>query len=845
MITVSDLPRTDMSRFLSARVFEGRTQGPARPDSRATVRGSNLGSLAENLSPVVTGPESVGNPLEATLWEERALAADLLLRDLEDAVEANPALAALLVPLARADRQPRVVRGMIRVGRDEQPQNGCARSAYDEDRAFLRGSRRRPHPHDLTGVCLAVHIGGKEDGTRTGFGLLNPNLRGLADGRAASVQANAVINATQTGVQGMGLANGQCPFNSRPSGWVRARHVDYSKPMSKNFAATTFTDPARIRNFCIIAHIDHGKSTLADRILQLSKVVEERDMRDQYLDNMDIERERGITIKAQNVRLPWIPRSGPLEGEEIVMQMIDTPGHVDFTYEVSRALEACEGAILLVDAAQGIEAQTLANLYLAMENDLEIIPVLNKIDLPAADPEKYSLEIANIIGCEPEDVLRVSGKTGEGVEALLDKVAELVPAPTSDFGPDAPARAMIFDSIYDTYRGVVTYIRMVDGTLKPRQKVTMMSTGANHELLEVGIVSPTMHKCEGLGPGEVGYLITGVKDVRETKVGDTITWASGGAEEPLEGYADPKPMVYSGLFPISQADFPDLRDALEKLQLNDASLTYEPETSVALGFGFRCGFLGLLHMEITRDRLEREFDLDLISTAPSVTYRVVGEDGAEQIIHNPSDWPEGKLREVYEPVVKTTIIVPADFVGPTMELCQSKRGQMGGMDYLSEDRVELRYTMPLGEIIFDFFDQLKSRTKGYASLNYEDAGEQLADLVKVDVLLNGDPVDAFSAIVHRDSAQWYGNKMTKKLKELIPRQQFEVPVQASIGSKIIARENIRAMRKDVLAKCYGGDISRKRKLLEKQKAGKKRMKSLGSVSVPQEAFVAALSTDDD
>lgn len=845
MITVSDLPRTDMSRFLSARVFEGRTQGPARPDSRATVRGSNLSSLAENLSPVVTGPEPVGNPLEAALREERALAADLLLRDLQDPVEANPALTALLVPLARTDGQPTVVRGVVRVGGDEKPQNGCARPAYDEDRAFLRGSRRRPHPHDLTGVSLAVHIGGKEDGTRAGFGLLNPNLRGLADGRAASVQANAVINAAQTGVQGVGLANGQCPFNSRPSGWVRARHVDYSKPMSKNFAATTFTDPARIRNFCIIAHIDHGKSTLADRILQLSQVVEERDMRDQYLDNMDIERERGITIKAQNVRLPWIPRSGPFEGQEIVMQMIDTPGHVDFTYEVSRALEACEGAILLVDAAQGIEAQTLANLYLAMENDLEIIPVLNKIDLPAADPEKYSLEIANIIGCEPEDVLRVSGKTGEGVDALLDKVAELVPAPTSDFGPDAPARAMIFDSIYDTYRGVVTYIRMVDGTLKPRQKVTMMSTGANHELLEVGIVSPTMQKCEGLGPGEVGYLITGVKDVRETKVGDTVTWASGGAEEPLEGYADPKPMVYSGLFPISQADFPDLRDALEKLQLNDASLTYEPETSVALGFGFRCGFLGLLHMEITRDRLEREFDLDLISTAPSVTYRVVGEDGAEQIIHNPSDWPEGKLREVYEPVVKTTIIVPADFVGPTMELCQSKRGQMGGMDYLSEDRVELRYTMPLGEIIFDFFDQLKSRTKGYASLNYEDAGEQLADLVKVDILLNGDPVDAFSAIVHRDSAQWYGNKMTKKLKELIPRQQFEVPVQASIGSKVIARENIRAMRKDVLAKCYGGDISRKRKLLEKQKAGKKRMKSLGSVSVPQEAFVAALSTDDD
>ena len=614
--------------------------------------------------------------------------------------------------------------------------------------------------------------------------------------------------------------------------------------MSTNFAATTFTDPSKIRNFCIIAHIDHGKSTLADRILQLSQVVEERDMRDQYLDNMDIERERGITIKAQNVRLPWIPQSGPLKGEEIVMQMIDTPGHVDFTYEVSRALEACEGAILLVDAAQGIEAQTLANLYLAMENDLEIIPVLNKIDLPAADPEKYSLEIAHIIGCEPEEVLRVSGKTGEGVAELLDKVAELVPAPTSEFGPDAPARAMVFDSVYDTYRGVVTYIRMMDGKLTPRQKVTMMSTGANHELLEVGIVSPTVQKCEGLGPGEVGYLITGVKNVRETKVGDTITWASNGASEPLKGYADPNPMVYSGLFPISQADFPDLRDALEKLQLNDASLTFEPETSVALGFGFRCGFLGLLHMEITRDRLEREFGLDLISTAPSVTYRVVAEDGEESYVHNPSDWPAGKLREVHEPIVKMTIIVPEEFVGPTMELCQSKRGQMGGMDYLSEDRVELRYTMPLGEIIFDFFDMLKSRTKGYASLNYEEAGEQLADLVKVDILLNGDPVDAFSAIVHRDSAQWYGNKMTKKLKEIIPRQQFEVPVQAAIGSKIIARENIRAMRKDVLAKCYGGDISRKRKLLEKQKAGKKRMKNIGSVSVPQEAFVAALSTDE-
>ncbi|MCQ9172084.1 elongation factor 4 [Corynebacterium amycolatum] len=612
--------------------------------------------------------------------------------------------------------------------------------------------------------------------------------------------------------------------------------------MTKNFAEQTFTDPSRIRNFCIIAHIDHGKSTLADRILQLSGVVEARDMRDQYLDNMDIERERGITIKAQNVRLPWVPSTGQHAGEEIVLHLIDTPGHVDFTYEVSRALEACEGAILLVDAAQGIEAQTLANLYLAMENDLEIIPVLNKIDLPAADPDKYAEEIAHIIGCAPEDVMRVSGKTGEGVEEMLDRVCELVPAPVGD--PEAPARALIFDSVYDTYRGVVTYIRVVDGQLKPREVIQMMSTGTKHELLEIGVVSPQPKKCKGLGVGEVGYLITGVKDVRQSKVGDTVTLNATPAEEPLEGYEEPKPMVYSGLFPISQADYPDLRDALEKLQLNDASLTFEPETSVALGFGFRGGFLGLLHMEITRARLEREFDLDLISTAPNVVYRVVTEDGSEVTVHNPSDWPEGKLREIYEPMVKCTIVVPSEFVGPTMELCQQKRGEMGGMDYLSEDRVELRYKMPLGEIIFDFFDMLKSRTRGYASLNYEDAGEQIADLVKVDILLQGEAVDAFSAIVHRDNAQWYGNKMTKKLRELIPRQQFEVPVQAAIGSKIIARENIRALRKDVLAKCYGGDISRKRKLLEKQKAGKKRMKNIGSVSVPQEAFVAALSTDE-
>ncbi|MEH0147312.1 translation elongation factor 4 [Corynebacterium sp. Q4381] len=618
----------------------------------------------------------------------------------------------------------------------------------------------------------------------------------------------------------------------------------------RNFAEETFTDPARIRNFCIIAHIDHGKSTLADRILQLSGVVDERDMRDQYLDNMDIERERGITIKAQNVRLPWVPKTGEHAGEEFVLQMIDTPGHVDFSYEVSRSLDACEGAILLVDAAQGIEAQTLANLYMAMENDLEIIPVLNKIDLPAADPEKFALEIANIIGCEPEEVLRVSGKTGQGVPELLDKVVELIPAPKSEMedgsdAADAPARALIFDSVYDTYRGVVTYIRMVDGKLLPNQQVQMMNTGTKLDILEIGVVSPTMKKTKGLGPGEVGYLITGVKDVRETRVGDTVTWASKGADDPLEGFEEVKPMVYSGLFPVSQEDFPALRESLEKLQLNDASLTFEPETSVALGFGFRCGFLGLLHMEITRDRLEREFDLDLISTAPSVTYRVMREDGTEQVVHNPSDWPGGKIDEVYEPIVNMTIIVPQEFVGTTMELCQSKRGTMKNMEYLSEDRVELRYIMPLGEIIFDFFDMLKSRTKGYASLNYEEAGEQLGDLVKVDILLQGEPVDAFSAIVHKESAQWYGNKMTKKLKELIPRQQFEVPVQAAIGSKIIARENIRALRKDVLSKCYGGDISRKRKLLEKQKAGKKRMKSIGSVTVPQEAFVAALSTDEE
>ncbi|WP_082971323.1 translation elongation factor 4 [Mycobacterium sp. 852002-51971_SCH5477799-a] len=603
-----------------------------------------------------------------------------------------------------------------------------------------------------------------------------------------------------------------------------------------SFADKTFTAPAQIRNFCIIAHIDHGKSTLADRMLQFTGVVDERSMRAQYLDRMDIERERGITIKAQNVRLPW-----KVGDTEYVLHLIDTPGHVDFTYEVSRALEACEGAVLLVDAAQGIEAQTLANLYLALDRDLHIIPVLNKIDLPAADPDRYAAEIAHIIGCEPGDVLRVSGKTGDGVADLLDHVVREVPPPQGE--ADAPLRAMIFDSVYDIYRGVVTYVRVVDGKITPRERIAMMSTGATHELLEVGIVSPEPKASDGLGVGEVGYLITGVKDVRQSKVGDTVTTARRGAAEALTGYREPKPMVYSGLYPVDGSDYPVLRDALDRLQLNDAALTYEPETSVALGFGFRCGFLGLLHMEITRERLEREFNLDLISTSPNVVYRVIKEDNTEIRVTNPSDWPEGKIREVYEPVVKTTIIAPSEFIGTIMELCQSRRGELGGMDYLSPERVELRYTMPLGEIIFDFFDSLKSRTRGYASLDYEEAGEQEAQLVKVDILLQGEAVDAFSAIVHRDGASAYGNKMTTKLKELIPRQQFEVPIQAAIGSKIIARENIRAIRKDVLSKCYGGDITRKRKLLEKQKEGKKRMKTIGRVDVPQEAFVAALSAD--
>ncbi len=596
------------------------------------------------------------------------------------------------------------------------------------------------------------------------------------------------------------------------------------------------TDPSTIRNFSIIAHIDHGKSTLADRMLQVTGVVEERQMRAQYLDRMDIERERGITIKSQAVRLPYTAS----DGRDYVLNLIDTPGHVDFSYEVSRSLAACEGAILLVDAAQGIEAQTLANLYLAIDNDLQIIPVLNKIDLPAAQPEKYAAELAHIIGCSPDDVLKVSAKTGQGVPELLDEVVRLVPPPIGD--ADAPARALIFDSVYDSYRGVVTYVRVVDGLLSTRERIEMMSTRATHDLLEVGVISPEPKASGSLGVGEVGYLITGVKDVRQSRVGDTVTTSNKGATEALGGYRDPKPMVFSGLYPIDGSDYPLLRDALDKLKLNDAALVYEPETSVALGFGFRCGFLGLLHLEIVRERLEREFDLDLISTAPNVVYDVTMEDDTVITVTNPSEFPTGKVAEVREPIVRATLLAPSDYVGAIMELCQTRRGSLLGMDYLSEDRVELRYTLPLAEIVFDFFDQLKSKTKGYASLDYEPSGEQAANLVKVDILLHGDAVDAFSAIVHRDKAYAYGVAMASKLRELIPRQQFEVPIQAAIGSRVIARETIRAIRKDVLAKCYGGDITRKRKLLEKQKEGKKRMKMVGRVEVPQEAFIAALST---
>ena len=616
--------------------------------------------------------------------------------------------------------------------------------------------------------------------------------------------------------------------------------VDRGRTTPAGQAAAYGHTPLEIlRNFCIIAHIDHGKSTLADRMLQLTGVVGERQMRAQYLDRMDIERERGITIKSQAVRLPW---TGPAGGQ-YVLNLIDTPGHVDFSYEVSRSLAACEGAVLLVDAAQGIEAQTLANLYLALAADLHVIPVLNKIDLPAAQPARYAEELARVIGGDPGDVLRVSAKTGEGVPELLNAVVEQVPPPSGD--PSAPARALIFDSIYDTYRGVVTYVRVVDGRLTRREKSLMMSTGAAHDTLEVGVISPEPTPTGALGAGEVGYLITGVKNVRQARVGDTVTSAAHPAAGPLAGYDHPRPMVFSGLYPVDGDDYPQLRDALDKLRLNDAALVYEPETSTALGFGFRCGFLGLLHMEIVRERLEREFGLTLISTAPNVVYRVIRESGEELTVTNPSEFPDGKVDRIFEPVVRATVLAPAEYIGTIMELCQGRRGTLLGMDYLSADRVEIRYTMPLAEIIFDFFDQLKSRTRGYASLDYEPAGEAEASLVKVDILLQGQPVDAFSQIVHADNAREYGIAMTSKLRELIPRQQFEVPIQAAIGSRIIARENIRALRKDVLAKCYGGDITRKRKLLEKQKEGKRRMKTIGRVEVPQEAFIAALSTQPD
>ena len=568
-------------------------------------------------------------------------------------------------------------------------------------------------------------------------------------------------------------------------------------PISKS-PQPAATKPSQIRNFCIIAHIDHGKSTLADRMLGITGVVEDRNMRAQYLDRMDIERERGITIKSQAVRLPW--RSG-IDNQDYILNMIDTPGHVDFTYEVSRSLAACEGAILLVDCAQGIEAQTLANLYLAMENELTIIPVLNKIDLPAAQPDKFAEELAKLIGCNPEDCLRVSGKTGVGVENLLDEIVKQIPSPIGD--PNAPTRALIFDSVYDSYRGVVTYVRVVDGRLSPRDQIQMYSTGVRHEMLEVGVISPEPVASNGLGVGEVGYLITGVKDVRQSRVGDTVTTYNNPAKVALAGYKDPKPMVFSGLFPLDGAEYPMLREALDKLQLNDAALVFEPESSAALGFGFRCGFLGLLHMEIVRERLEREAGLTLISTAPSVVYNVTLDDGKKLVVTNPSEYPDGKIAEVYEPIVKATILAPSEFIGTIMELCQQRRGVQKGMDYLSEDRIEIRYTLPLAEIVFDFFDQLKSRTRGYASLDYEPIGEEVGDLVKVDILLQGEKVDAFSQIVHRDKAYAYGVSMTGKLRELIPRQQFEVPIQAAIGAKIIARENIRAIRKDVLAKCYG------------------------------------------
>jgi GTP-binding protein LepA len=594
-------------------------------------------------------------------------------------------------------------------------------------------------------------------------------------------------------------------------------------------------DVRRIRNFSIIAHVDHGKSTLSDRILEITGAVDPRLMRAQYLDSMDIERERGITIKAQNVRVHF---------EDHILQLIDTPGHVDFGYEVSRSLAACEGAVLLVDASQGIQAQTLANCYQALENDLEIVPVLNKIDLPAADPERCMEELDRVLGLPPESVLAISAKTGEGVRELLRAIIERIPAPSGD--PELPLRALVFDSHYDQYRGVISSIRIVEGVMRDHVKIKMMQAGASHDIEEIGIRTPEMLRVSQLGPGEVGYLVAGIKDVGGARSGETITESARPATRALEGYQDPKPMIFCGIYPIDGDDLPDLRDALDKLKLNDASITYEPESSHALGFGFRCGFLGLLHMEIVRERLEREFNLDIIATAPSVVYRAFLSDGTEMRVDNPVELPDpSRLDHIDEPMLSISILTPSEFLGTVMDLCQSRRAEMVKMDYLSTERVELRYRIPLAEVVIDFFDALKSRTKGYASLDYEPAEYVTSNLVRVDLLINHEPVDAFSTIVHRSNADLYGRKMAERLKELIPRQMFDVPIQAAIGGRVIARETVKARRKDVLAKCYGGDITRKRKLLEKQKEGKKRMKNLGRVEVPQEAFVAALRLEED
>jgi GTP-binding protein LepA len=589
----------------------------------------------------------------------------------------------------------------------------------------------------------------------------------------------------------------------------------------------------RIRNFSIIAHIDHGKSTLADRILELTHAVSSREMREQVLDSMDLERERGITIKAQAVRVEW-------KGHQL--NLIDTPGHVDFTYEVSRSLQACEGALLVVDAAQGTQAQTLANAYLAIENDLEIVPVVNKIDLPQADPDRTAAELADLIGDSPDHVLRISAKTGQGVEDVLDAVVERIPPPQGD--PNAPARALIFDSSYDEYRGVVAFVRVVDGRFERRDKLRAMALGTRFEAQELGFFAPDRSESQTLEAGEVGYVITGLKDVSRLRVGDTLTTEARPAAEPLPGYKEVKPMVFAGLFPTDSDDYPELRDALEKLKLNDAALFYEPETSQALGFGFRCGFLGLLHMEIVRERLEREFDLDLLVTAPNVAYRVKPPNGDWREVHTPSDMPD-EIEEVEEPYIKASIIVPKEYVGAVMELNNDRRGRFGHLEYLSEDRVHLTYELPLAEIVLDYYDQLKSRTRGYASFDYDVIGFRLGKLVRVDVLVGGEPVDALSLIVHRDAAYDRGRALVERLREEIPRQMFDVALQAAIGSRVIARETVKAKRKDVLAKCYGGDITRKRKLLERQKAGKRRMKQVGMVEVPQEAFLAVLNLGDD